>query len=118
MNEMNRIGKPSFYTCPACSGALWEIEDSNVLRFRCHTGHAFTAEDLVASQDEGIEKALYAALRALEESGRLAATVASRAHENDRAQVEAIYAAKAQEAERSAGVIREMLQREGARSGT
>src|SRR5262249_9666528 len=39
VNDM--LGKPSGFTCPDCHGALWEVEDGTMLRFRCHVGHAF-----------------------------------------------------------------------------
>jgi hypothetical protein len=38
------LGKPSHFTCPECHGALWEIEDGSLLRYRCHVGHAYTAD--------------------------------------------------------------------------
>jgi len=40
-------GAPSAFSCPACGGVLWELEDENggdLLRFRCRVGHAYTAE--------------------------------------------------------------------------
>ncbi len=111
MNDMNRIGKLSPYTCPACKGSLWEVDDANVLRFRCHTGHAFTAEDLADSQDDGIENALYAAVRALEESGKLSAAVAVRARDDDRERLAEVYEARARDAEHNADLIRALLVR-------
>src|SRR5437899_8216914 len=32
-------GKPSQFTCPDCNGTLWEIQDAEILRFRCRVGH-------------------------------------------------------------------------------
>ena len=32
-------GPPSAFTCPECGGALWELRDGKLLRFRCHVGH-------------------------------------------------------------------------------
>jgi two-component system chemotaxis response regulator CheB len=37
------LGPPSLFTCPECHGALVKLRDQHPLRFRCHTGHAFTA---------------------------------------------------------------------------
>lgn len=65
------IGTPAPYACPACSGPLWQINDETVDRFRCHVGHAYTARTLLADQDEQIERALWAALRTLEERAHL-----------------------------------------------
>src|SRR5262249_52473712 len=42
MNLLN--AKSTAFTCPTCHGALWELTEGDLLRFRCHTGHAFGAE--------------------------------------------------------------------------
>ena len=39
-----------------------------MLRFRCHTGHAYTAQSLIAELSDSIEDALWNTLRAIEES--------------------------------------------------
>jgi two-component system chemotaxis response regulator CheB len=41
------------------------------LRFRCHTGHAFTARALQQSIEETVEETLLAAIRSLEEHAAL-----------------------------------------------
>ncbi|KQQ36230.1 hypothetical protein ASF61_08585 [Duganella sp. Leaf126] len=69
--ELARIGQPSGYTCPECGGALWQIAGTVPPRFRCHTGHAFTARALAAQQRQAVEEALWSALRALQEQLRL-----------------------------------------------
>jgi len=67
ITEMAKLGTLSSFTCPACRGALWELQDSDVLRYRCHTGHAYTQDSLLGGQTVSIEEALYTALRAVEE---------------------------------------------------
>jgi two-component system chemotaxis response regulator CheB len=67
MAEMDTLGKVSSYTCPTCRGALWELTSEDMLRYRCHTGHAFSPESLVAEQSTAVEDALYSALRVVEE---------------------------------------------------
>ncbi len=108
---MDRIGKLSPYTCPSCHGSLWEIFDEHVLRFRCHTGHAFSAPSLGDEIDVGVEDALFGALRALEENARLSRTIAERSRTGKREAVAAIYDDKASECERNADVIRNLLHR-------
>ena len=107
---MHKIGKPSPFTCPSCSGALWEINDAHVLRFRCHTGHAYTAESLADDQTDSTENALYAAVRALEEKGRLAQAIADRSRDKRPALADS-FALTALESERNANQIRGLLQR-------
>jgi len=109
IDRMNRIGKLSPFTCPACHGSLWEVFDDYVLRFRCHTRHAFSAESLDAERGEESEGALFMALRSLEENARLARSVADRSRQRAHDRVARIYDDKASEADRSAEVIRHML---------
>lgn len=77
-----RPGTPSQFACPDCGGVLWEMEDEGMLRFRCRVGHAYTAQSLDAQQSEAVEGALWAAIRALEESASLARQMAQRAGYN------------------------------------
>jgi two-component system chemotaxis response regulator CheB len=44
---------------------------ADLLHYRCHVGHAYTAEALIAGQDGAVEEALWAALRTLEETAAL-----------------------------------------------
>lgn len=73
-----RDGMTSTYTCPDCGGVLWEADEEGLLRFRCHTGHAFTADTLYSAQDEMVEEALWSAVRSLTENGILAKQLAIR----------------------------------------
>jgi two-component system chemotaxis response regulator CheB len=61
------LGKVSKFTCPDCNGVLVQIEQGRVLRFRCHTGHAFSLKTLLAEVNESIDTGLWSALRAVEE---------------------------------------------------
>jgi two-component system chemotaxis response regulator CheB len=67
LDAMNRIGALSPFTCPSCRGALWEIDEAGHLRYRCHTGHAFSHASLLADQGRAVEEAVYTALRAVVE---------------------------------------------------
>jgi len=74
MSEVEKdlhVGKPSVFGCPECGGVLWEIDQKGLLRFRRRVGHAYTASHLRAEQRFVVETALWAALRALEESASL-----------------------------------------------
>lgn len=67
MKDLDGIGTRVGMTCPECGGAIWEIADVRPLRYRCHTGHAFTARVLESLQGGEAEEALWAAVRALHE---------------------------------------------------
>jgi two-component system chemotaxis response regulator CheB len=80
-SEQPREGNPSGYTCPECHGALWETQEGLVASFRCRTGHAFSPESLVTEQHEHVERALWAALRALEEKAAMLRRMSLRARD-------------------------------------
>ncbi|MBZ6379606.1 chemotaxis protein CheB [Pacificimonas flava] len=58
-----RLGELTPFSCPDCKGVLWEIEDGPLLRYRCHTGHAYTANTLLESQTDALERRLYETLK-------------------------------------------------------
>ncbi len=107
--EIARIGTLSPFTCPACHGALWEIDDKHVLRYRCHTGHGFTAERLATDEDDTVEGALFSALRTLDESALLARRLAQRADSIASATSAQSWEQKARDAERNAEILRGLL---------
>jgi two-component system, chemotaxis family, protein-glutamate methylesterase/glutaminase len=65
---LHEISEPSPYACPECHGVLLRLKGEGPIRFRCHTGHAYTIESLMADVDEKIDEALWNAVRALEEA--------------------------------------------------
>ncbi|ORC51757.1 chemotaxis protein CheB [Paraburkholderia terricola] len=65
--DLDAIGKRSALTCPECGGILWRLDDGEPLRFRCHTGHAFSELSLAHAQKDGTEDALWASIRRLQE---------------------------------------------------
>lgn len=56
------------YICPECHGVLTALQEGQRVRFRCHTGPAFSADALLASLTEKIENSLYNTIRGIEES--------------------------------------------------
>lgn len=68
---------PSGLNCPDCRSALYEIKDSRVLRFRCRSGHAYSAESLLSGPEEARERHLSSIFGALIEEATLAKRVRS-----------------------------------------
>lgn len=71
VRAVDSLGTQVPYNCPNCGGVLWEIEKSKTLRYRCHTGHSYTAASLLADQSNKIEETLWITLRMLEERRNL-----------------------------------------------
>lgn len=62
------FGELSPFTCPECRGVLTQLREGSILRFRCHTGHAFSANTLLESSAEQVEARLWDAVRAIDET--------------------------------------------------
>lgn len=74
--SVDELGDQVPFNCPGCGGVLWEI-GAGAMRYRCHTGHAFTAPVLLAEQTAKIEETLWIALRMFEERRNLLMTMAA-----------------------------------------
>jgi two-component system, chemotaxis family, protein-glutamate methylesterase/glutaminase len=69
-------GNPSVFACPECHGVLWELQEGNLLQFRCRVGHTYGSDSLVVELSAASEAALWAALRALEEKAAMQRRIA------------------------------------------
>jgi len=76
MENLAAIATPSPLTCPDCGGGLWEVNQAKPLRYRCHTGHAYSAVSLARCQADAAEHALWSGVRALREREMLLRRVA------------------------------------------
>jgi two-component system, chemotaxis family, protein-glutamate methylesterase/glutaminase len=71
--DAEALGPPSGHTCPDCNGALISVSEGN---YRCHIGHAWTADALLRARDDEIESALWIAIRSLQEKAKLSRRLA------------------------------------------
>ena len=62
------FGELSPFTCPECHGVLSMLREGKIIRFRCHTGHALSASTLLSAASEDIERRLWDAARAVDET--------------------------------------------------
>jgi two-component system chemotaxis response regulator CheB len=74
-------GPPSGFTCPECSGSLWELREGELVRYQCRVGHTYSEEAFIDHQASAVEAALWAALEVLEERGELLQRIADRMSE-------------------------------------
>jgi two-component system chemotaxis response regulator CheB len=107
--EGEHPGKPSGFSCPDCNGVLWEIQDGGLQRFRCRVGHAWSPESLLIQQSEGLEAALWIALRSLEERAALALKLAEPARRRGHSITASRFEEQAVEAQRAARLVRTFL---------
>ncbi|MBV8071801.1 MAG: chemotaxis protein CheB [Acidobacteriaceae bacterium] len=63
-------------TCPECRGTIWEVRRGQAKDYRCRVGHTYSAKNMLAGHFAAQEKALYAAVVALEEGASLATRLA------------------------------------------
>lgn len=105
----DRKGAPSGFTCPDCHGALWEVVDGKVTKFRCRVGHAYAPQSLVAMQAEGVEEAMWAAYRALEESANMSRRLSDKTREQGLTEASNRYDAAVQAALARAALVRRAL---------
>jgi two-component system chemotaxis response regulator CheB len=113
MHDPERPGVPSGFACPDCHGALFEIADGPLTRFRCRVGHAWSSESLAARQSNDLESALWMGLRSLEEKAALSLRLASEASGRGHALTQDRFRADADEATRAAELLRELIARLG-----
>lgn len=71
LSSVNIVGDQVPFNCPGCGGVLWKVEKDSNSRYRCHTGHAYTAASLLAEQTRKIEETMWTALRMFEERKNL-----------------------------------------------
>ena len=102
-------GTPSVFSCPECNGTLWEMHNGDLIRFRCRVGHAFSIESMDAKQAEMLESALWAALRALEERIALERRLSDQARLRNHDKTADRFKERAQVTEHHAAQIRQIL---------
>jgi two-component system, chemotaxis family, protein-glutamate methylesterase/glutaminase len=105
-----KAGPPSGFICPDCNGPLWEIRDGKVVKYRCLVGHSFSPQSLMDGETEAVERALWVAVKTLEERSALLRGLAKRT--SQKALVTS-WEAKARETEVEAKLIREMIKKKG-----
>jgi len=99
----------SNYTCPECQGVLLQLKEGGILRFRCHTGHAYSAGTLLEEGRKGAEDSLWGAVRSLEERILLLRQLAEHLESNDHGVDAAPLLQEIEKAERKADIVRQVV---------
>ena len=106
--DTEALGPPSGYTCPDCNGSLQTVGEGN---YRCHVGHAWSAEALLRARDDEVNGALWIAVRSLQEKAQLARRMASNVSAG---MLQERFSNQADEAEHALRVLTERLTVTGA----
>ena len=93
-----KFGELTPFTCPECHGVLTALTEEKIERYRCHTGHAFSADSLLDALTENIEESLYNAIRGVDESIMLLNHMGDHFAEINQTKIAALYFKKAKEA--------------------
>jgi two-component system chemotaxis response regulator CheB len=110
LDEGDRPGRVSVFTCPECHGTLWEAEEKGILRFRCRVGHVYSPDSMLAEQTDSVDRALWAALRSLEERAALTQKMADRARKRKHGWVARAFEERSRLSAEHAAVVRDLLQ--------
>jgi len=102
-------GEPSLYACPECHGVLLELKEGSNVRFRCHTGHAYSLEVLMAEFTERTEETLWNAIRSMEETLLLLRRMATQLSAHGHDQAAAALEQKMREAKQRADLVRQAV---------
>lgn len=95
--------------CPECGGSLYATDKAGVDAYHCHVGHRFTTRSLLAAHADGVERAMWTAVRTLEDRATLMQRMAARADRLQSATSRRRYEHQAAQAEDQARVIREAI---------
>jgi two-component system, chemotaxis family, protein-glutamate methylesterase/glutaminase len=106
-----RYGPPSALVCPECSGPIWETEEANHTQYRCVVGHVYSPESFVAEEGVAAERALWVAVKTLQERSDLLKRLSDKATAMNQAISAASFKEKADESQAHADVIRGVLAR-------
>ncbi len=104
-----RQGNVSTYTCPECGGSLWQVDEKELIRFRCHVGHVYNGEALLAEQSANLEAALWTAVRTFKEKCVLAHQLAESHREKGREEAARRFEEEGCQADRYSMLIQQYL---------
>jgi two-component system chemotaxis response regulator CheB len=101
------FGLPTSFVCPECDGPLWETKPGRALQFRCHEGHAYSPDSLLAAQEQWLERTLWSSARTFDERASLLRRLGERKYHSET--VGKNWGTKAKELEQQSELIRQLL---------
>jgi two-component system, chemotaxis family, protein-glutamate methylesterase/glutaminase len=100
---------PSALSCPDCHGVLWEWRDGDLDRYRCRVGHGWSVQSLAQHQAEGVDAALWAVLKDVEEQAEFTRRLREAARDHGHRYDARYWGKQSKRAEQTAADIRQLL---------
>ena len=110
-------GQLTPFTCPDCHGALTQLIEGKLIRYRCHTGHAYTVSALLSEVTESVESMLYQSMRGLEETKMLLQNLGQHFADEQQEDVARLFFRKADETGQQARIVHESILQHESLSG-
>jgi two-component system chemotaxis response regulator CheB len=102
------LGPLTPFTCPECRGSLVRIAEGNLFRFRCHTGHGFSADALLEGLMETINNLIWQTTRGFQEASMLLEHIGRHMQENGGSAEAERFLAQARELKRQASQFQKL----------
>lgn len=102
-------GDPGVTVCPECGGVLSERPEAGIAVWECRVGHRYSPESLVDAQADGVEAALWTAVRALEDRSRLLERMADQVESQGQMRTARSFRRRASSARDEADAVRHAL---------
>jgi two-component system chemotaxis response regulator CheB len=115
--NMTNTKKPGFrddavsFVCPECNGPLYETRESKLIKFNCQIGHSFSSESLTDAHTDALERALWIAVRTLNERVAIHEALAQQQRQLENTRLAERLAETASSASHDVKLIREILDR-------
>lgn len=106
---ITKLGEFSPYTCPECHGVLMQLKEGNLIRFRCHTGHAYSLDSLLAEVTQSIEEILWDGIQTIEASEMLMTHIAQHLCQVNEHEAAVLLLQKVKEAKWRANLVRQAV---------
>ncbi len=110
-------GKLTPFTCPDCHRALTQLVEGRLIRYRCHTGHAYTVSALLGEVTQSVESLLYQSMRGLEETKMLLENLGKHFAADGQPAVADVFFRRAKQVGRQAHVVHDSILKQEALSG-
>jgi two-component system chemotaxis response regulator CheB len=109
MHDVEALAPLTVYTCPDCGGTLREATRNGIRRFECHVGHAFNEDAFVQGQSDEVERALWTALRIVQEGVALRERLRDEARNRGLGSLSTEYDVQHRDLSQRAAVLRQAL---------